>query len=756
MTNFGSGYKMESKESSALRSINTESYDYRDQAKLLTKLTGDVSYLAQYTRQMQQGIDAANQNFIEQIQDFINEILVLIGGGGDTGFDFGDLKYIFQAIGALFGFDTETGLAGIFPINLFSAAWHFFSTYIIPIDNFGEFVDWLIDQFIATVLDAFGDIPIVGQALEQLFVWITQIRDLIAAFNEMFGSWVKSTVDFIYDTVTWLWETFVDWTEPIATFISSTVTFLWNLFASWTEPLVTWITESLTFLWDLFSEWTEPIVTWIVESLTWLGTLFDGWTTMVVNAISESIDWLTTLFNGWTGDLVGWIISSLESLWETFVDWTEPIATWVISTLEWLWGLFEPWTAPFIAVIEDVVEAVQAIVDWVTGGIGAAINALFPWAKTLPQMDPVTNVVKGVNIPDLDGSKITTGVIEAPRIPPLPGEKITSGTVASARIQELDAAKITTGAFTAAFIASNAITSGKIADGAVSTAKIGDFAINGQKINAGAVSTDKIADLAVTGSKTNGLDASKITSGTVGASYVAGLPTSKITSGTFDGSRIADGAVSSSKIVDGAVSTGKIADLAVTGGKVQGIDGSKITGGTVAIDRLPTSSLGATLNPAFANGAMISRRSTANQSASTGRNFFPDNFFDTNDITGTGITTTLSQGKFVVSIAGWYIVELAFRINPAYTFGLNCAPLLYKGTSSSQSQYKIGTDGIACVWLGGGNGNRYAHSTWTVPLDVGEAVRAGYDSIGTWGDLFDADTSGVETYFSISCLSKVF
>ncbi len=737
MTNFGSGYKMESKESSALRSINTESYDYRDQAKLLTKLTGDVSYLAQYTRQMQQGIDAANQNFIEQIQDFINEILVLIGGGGDTGFDFGDLKYIFQAIGALFGFDTETGLAGIFPINLFSAAWHFFSTYIIPIDNFGEFVDWLIDQFIAMVLDAFGDIPIVGQALEQLFVWITQIRDLIAAFNEMFGSWVKSTVDFIYDTVTWLWETFVDWTEPIATFISSTVTFLWNLFASWTEPLVTWITESLTFLWDLFSEWTEPIVTWIVESLTWLGTLFDGWTTMVVNAISESIDWLTTLFNGWTGDLVGWIISSLESLWETFVDWTEPIATWVISTLEWLWGLFEPWTAPFIAVIEEVVEAVQAIVDWFTGGVGAAISALFPWAQRLPQMDPITNVIPETTIP------------------PLPGDKITTGTVKAARIQELDAGKITTGAFTAAFIQSNAITSDKILDGAVSTAKIGDFAINGQKIDNGAVSGTKLADSAVSNSKiaNSAVDANKISNNAVS--------NAKIANGAVDVNKISDGAVSNPKISDNAVSTSKIDNFAVTSGKVLGIDGSKISDGTIAAARLPS----ALTTPGSGVVCVKTGGSYTTTYNSSGVQL-PWGFYNSVPSNTADLEIFNSGGKTAckATVAGWYEVEVGFQIQGGddlvkYAYSWNLTPAIWKNGAiykwGSSANYVCWVD----VWPGPhGFGNDFAQSTFIVPMAANDVIIPGYfwsRSNSTASDTIIKPTStGYGTYFGMSLLNR--
>lgn len=179
MTAIGAGYKMESSESVALKSINQESYDYRDQSKLLTKLTGDVSYMAQYMRHMQQGIDSANENVIQQIGDLLNEILVVIGGGGDTGFDFGDLKYIFQAIGALFGFDSETGLAALLPINLLSAGWHFFSNYVLPINHFGEAISEMFDSFIATVLDIFGEVPIVGQALQQLAVWLSDIKDFV-------------------------------------------------------------------------------------------------------------------------------------------------------------------------------------------------------------------------------------------------------------------------------------------------------------------------------------------------------------------------------------------------------------------------------------------------------------------------------------------------------------------------------------------------------------------------------------------------
>lgn len=199
MTGALGGYKMESAESRALRSINQDSYDYRDQGKLLSKLTGDVSYMAQYMRNMQKGIDEANQNFVQQIGQLVNEILVLIGGNGDTGFDFGDLKYVFQAIGALLGFDDATGIAKIFPINLFNAAWHFFFNYVFPVQNFDEIINQIIDQAIAFLVTAAGEIPIVGDAIQILASWITQFRGGVAngtaILGGIFSNWTQALTE---------------------------------------------------------------------------------------------------------------------------------------------------------------------------------------------------------------------------------------------------------------------------------------------------------------------------------------------------------------------------------------------------------------------------------------------------------------------------------------------------------------------------------------------------------------------------------
>ena len=203
---------------------------------------------------------------------------------------------------------------------------------------------------------------------------------------------------------------------------------------------------------------------------------------------------------------------------------------------------------------------------------------------------------------------------------------------------------------------------------------------------------------------------------------VPGLPGTKITSGTVDATRI------------------------------PGLDGSKITGGTVNVGRIPTTQVAQQINPTSGSGAQISRRNTVNVNASPGRIVFPTSFFDTQDRAATNITTTLSQGMFTVSEAGWYMVELSVRLNPSITFGFSVAPLLFKNNAA----FKIGNDAVMGTWGFGSVGNRYAQSSWIVYLGAGESVRAGYDAIGTAVDLFDADASGIETYFSISMMNKVF
>lgn len=137
-------------------------------------------------------------------------------------------------------------------------------------------------------------------------------------------------------------------------------------------------------------------------------------------------------------------------------------------------------------------------------------------------------------------------------------------------------------------------------------------------------------------------------------------------------------------------------------------------------------------------------------------------------------------GIFKATFDGWYMVDLSFRLDPAWTAGFSFAPLLYRtpdlralslpnvgaiaytpadtrtdgGTGFSLTPYKIGAD----AHLANSPGARYAQSSWVIYLPAGGAVAAGYDSrfnsLGTLDAPIDADGLGIETYFSIAALSK--
>jgi hypothetical protein len=169
-------HQYQSPETRALASITAESYD-KDQAKTLIKLKNDVGYMAAYMRKMQKQIDQANENFIQQIQSFIADFIVLLGGGSLTTIDFGDLRYVIQAIGALLGFQSVGGIP--IPINLFTAAWNFFGIYIAPTQQFADVINELIDAAISIIIDALGEIPVLGQSIQQLAAWLIEIRDAL-------------------------------------------------------------------------------------------------------------------------------------------------------------------------------------------------------------------------------------------------------------------------------------------------------------------------------------------------------------------------------------------------------------------------------------------------------------------------------------------------------------------------------------------------------------------------------------------------
>lgn len=159
---FGDQTSGESPRVRNLRKIDSSKYN-KDFVNNLAGLNSATDYMAQYLVVMQKGIDEANKNIIQKIQDFIADLIIIFTGGSDTGFEFGDLGYIVQALGALFGFQ---GLSG--PVNLLEAALHFFTNFLNPLDAFGEALDSPIIFVLDMLANLLEMIPFVGSTLSEL------------------------------------------------------------------------------------------------------------------------------------------------------------------------------------------------------------------------------------------------------------------------------------------------------------------------------------------------------------------------------------------------------------------------------------------------------------------------------------------------------------------------------------------------------------------------------------------------------------
>ena len=187
------GLRYESPTDRALGTITDEDYQkvYDDQAALTSKLVNDVSFIAANLRKVQQQADQADENVIQQLQDFINDIKVIMSGQGDTGFDFGDFKYVLEAYGALFDFIGPDGNIQT-PVNLDQALTNFFDQYLFGGEDWQQQFDEKTDQKIATMLDILGEVPILNQAAQQLAAIISKNRDDIDTISNVFNTFFQA------------------------------------------------------------------------------------------------------------------------------------------------------------------------------------------------------------------------------------------------------------------------------------------------------------------------------------------------------------------------------------------------------------------------------------------------------------------------------------------------------------------------------------------------------------------------------------
>ncbi|MDP7703171.1 hypothetical protein [Mycobacterium sp. TY815] len=156
-----------------------------DFTRLLQQHDAQIKYLAGNQKKLQQGVNEATQNPIQQLQQFIADVIVLMGGGqlAEGLLDFGDLQYILPTLGALFGLGD-----GPFPLSLFEAAERFFLGYVVPTRQFTD----VINNMIGAWMQVFGIDPKFVKDTKALLTAVGDLFDglagLMPSINELFGA----------------------------------------------------------------------------------------------------------------------------------------------------------------------------------------------------------------------------------------------------------------------------------------------------------------------------------------------------------------------------------------------------------------------------------------------------------------------------------------------------------------------------------------------------------------------------------------
>ena len=164
------------------------------------------------------------------------------------------------------------------------------------------------------------------------------------------------------------------------------------------------------------------------------------------------------------------------------------------------------------------------------------------------------------------------------------------------------------------------------------------------------------------------------------------------------------------------------------------------------------------------SGCKISRVSTGFLTATFGRNKFPANWFwDTKNSATADYTVEQSgsplrpTGKITVAYAGWYLVEIGFKVNQASWGTWQIAPLLYVNGSVN----KVGSDASA---TGVTAGARFSHSAFIVYLSANQYIEPGYDAyckdfLNNNVDIpnvFTGAAGSVDTYCSMTLLNRSY
>lgn len=95
----------QSREVYFLNQVANQKYP-KDFSANLVSLNRTVAQIGKYLIVSQQAIDDLNRDVVQIVQDLIEEMIIIFNGGDllNLDFDWGDLKYVLQAVGSFFGF----------------------------------------------------------------------------------------------------------------------------------------------------------------------------------------------------------------------------------------------------------------------------------------------------------------------------------------------------------------------------------------------------------------------------------------------------------------------------------------------------------------------------------------------------------------------------------------------------------------------------------------------------------------------------
>lgn len=152
-----------------LRQVAKQQYS-PDFTQNLVQVNNTLKAVSKYLITMQQGIDDLNRDILEVIQDFIDEIIIIFTGGtpGGSGFEWGDLHYIIEAIGRFFGFNGGP-IAGI--VDLVAMAANALTEFFFPTGllNWLSDITSALEQAFRDFAETVSGTPVIGGALEDAF-----------------------------------------------------------------------------------------------------------------------------------------------------------------------------------------------------------------------------------------------------------------------------------------------------------------------------------------------------------------------------------------------------------------------------------------------------------------------------------------------------------------------------------------------------------------------------------------------------------